>query len=204
MNRIKIAKLIAVAVSLMGLFIVIGWIFDIGILKTPDPDTISIKFITAVCFILSGIMFYFIARDQEKENFYIEIITSTISFCILLFMATLFLSEIMGIKTGIEDLFVSDSADAVKSIVPGRPAIPAMLGFILISIAGIFSISNRLKYLTMFGSVVLVIGAVPIIGYLFVVPILTFEIAGIATPMAFYTALLFFISGIALILLSKK
>lgn len=204
MNRIKIAKFIAVAISLIGLFIVIGWVFDIEILKTPDPDMISIKFITAVCFILSGIIFYLIAHDRERESFYIEIITSTASFCILLFMVTLLLSEVMGIKTGIEDLFVSDRADAVKSIIPGRPAVPAMFNFILISIAGIFSISNRLKYLFLLGLIVSAVGTVPVIGYLSAVPVLTFEIPGIATPMAFYTAVLFFISGIELMLLSKK
>ncbi|OGV41010.1 MAG: hypothetical protein A2X48_11615 [Lentisphaerae bacterium GWF2_49_21] len=64
-NRRKMVKLISLAVSLGGVLVMIGWISDIEFLKSLSPSWISMKFDTAVAFLMSGITLYYIVRAQE-------------------------------------------------------------------------------------------------------------------------------------------
>ena len=54
-TKIKAAKILAGAVFAAGLLVMAGWIFDIGALKSVFPGWVSMKFITALSFALSGV-----------------------------------------------------------------------------------------------------------------------------------------------------
>jgi len=61
----RIAKVLSLAVSGAGIVVMIGWIFDINILKSISPAWVSMKFDTAVAFVAGGISLYFIARAKK-------------------------------------------------------------------------------------------------------------------------------------------
>jgi hypothetical protein len=54
----KIAKVLSPAVIIAGIAVMMGWIFDIGILKSISPNRISMKFNTAIAFVLNDISLY--------------------------------------------------------------------------------------------------------------------------------------------------
>lgn len=206
-KKIKIAEVLGIIVFLSGLAVMIGWILDIDILKSILPIWVTMKFSTALCFFLSGITLYFIASSQEKGLGIAQVVLPITILGILLFMATLLISVFIGIRTGVEDLFVREVEGAVKTTIPGRPSIGTMINFILMATAGILTILNitrlKVKLLTI-GRIVTVIGGAAIIGYIFNVPVFYYAIEGFSTAMALHTAILFVLLGIGFISLKGK
>ena len=126
-----------------------------------------------------------------------------IPFLILLLMVTLFISSVFGFNTGLDSFFIQEKAGAVNTVIPGRPSIPTMINFIVFALAGIATLSGFKKSLARPGSVILLIGGIAVLGYIFNLPILYYSIAGINTAMALNTAILFILIGIGFILCGK-
>jgi len=207
MKRTKIAQWLGIIVTLSGLTVMLGWILDINTLKSILPIWVTMKFSTALCFFLSGITLYFIASSQEKGLGIAQVVLPATTLGILLLMATLLISVCIGIRTGIEDLFVKEAEGAVKTTTPGRPSVGTMINFILIATTGIFTMLNmtNLKVkLLIIGRIVVVIGGAAMIGYIFNAPVFYYTIEDFSTAMALHTAILFVLSGIGLISLRGK
>ena len=203
-KKIRTAKVLAMIVSIAGAVVMIGWIFDIGILKSISPYWASMKFDTAVAFVLSGISLYFIARAIEGEFDKAQVVLFIASLIITLLMGTLFLSALLKIHTGFEDLFVKEAAGTVKTVTPGRPSLPTMANFLLISFACILTILNPDKLpskLKITGMAVGIIGALAVVGYIINAPYLYYFVEGINSAMACHTAILFVLLGTGLLCL---
>ena len=203
-NKNRIARGISLILTFTGILVIIGWIFDIGILKSISPSWVSMKFDTAVAFSLSGLTLYFIVRALEGGFDIAQVVLSITSLMIILLMGVLFFSALFGIRTGVEDLFIKETGNGVKTVIPGRPSIPTMVNFILIALAGIVTMagSKRLRLkLKLIGLVIATVGALAVVGYMFHIPVFYYFIAGINSAMACHTAVLFVLSGIGLICL---
>ncbi|HCE47005.1 MAG TPA: hypothetical protein DET40_25945 [Lentisphaeria bacterium] len=203
-NRRKIVKLISLVVGLAGVMVMIGWIFDIEILKSLSPSWISMKFDTALSFFLSGLTLYFIARAQEGEFDRAQVVISITSLVIILLMGILFFSTVFGVMTGAEHLFVREEAGGVKTVIPGLPSIPTMFSFILMAMAGVLTILRirRLHVsLMIIGLILAAVGISAITGYVIDFPALYYYIATVNSAMAFHTAVLLALLGIGLICL---
>lgn len=204
-RKIKTAKALALFVGLAGFAVIIGWIFDVGFLKSISPAWISMKFDTAVTFVLSGIMLYFIARAIEGEFDRAQVVLSITTLTIVLLMGILFFSALLGIHTGAEELFIKDTNHSATTVVPGRPSLPTMANFMLIVLAGILTLLNLEKSrpkLKTIGFTVAIIGALAVAGYCLHAPFLYYFLEGINSAMALHTAVLFVLSGVGLICLS--
>jgi hypothetical protein len=202
----RVAKVLALTVILSAVLVIIGWIFDIGILKSLSPSWISMKFDTAVAFLLSGISLYFMARAMAGEFDLSQIVLSVTALIIMLFMGTMLFASLFSIHTGIEDLFIKETPGALKTITPGRPALLTMLNFILVAFAGVMTITNFTQLemkLKVIGVVIGAIGALAAVGYLIHVPLLYYYIEGVSTAMACNTAVLFVLLGIGFVCLSE-
>lgn len=199
-----IAKVLSLVVIIAGFMVIIGWIFDIGFLKSITPGWVSMKFTTAIAFVLSGISLYFVARAFESEFDKAQVVLSVTSLTIILLMGVLFFSAVLKIHTGIEELFIKEAPGTVKTVAPGRPSIPTMFNFILIGAAGILTILNpeksRLK-LKFIGLLVGTIGATAVVGYIMDAPLLYYYIEGVNSAIAFHTAALFVLLGTGLLCL---
>jgi hypothetical protein len=203
-NKRKTAKGLSLVVIIASIMVIIGWIFDIGILKSISPAWVSMKFDTAIAFVLSGITLYFIVRAVEGEFDKAQVVLSITSLIIILLMGTLFFSAIFKIHTGAEDLFVKETAGTVKTVTPGRPSIPTMFNFILIASAGILTTlnpGNLPSKLKIIGVIVGLIGTIAVVGYCLNAPHLYYYIEGVNSAIACHTAALFMVLGIGLICL---
>jgi hypothetical protein len=200
----KIAKILSLVVMIAGISVIIGWILDISILKSIRPTWVSMKFDTAIAFVLSGITLYFIVRAVEGEFDKAQIVLSITSLFIILLMGVLFSSAVLKVHTGLEDLFIQEPPGTVNTAVPGRPSIPTMFNFILIGVAGIVIMLNPDKYqlkLKIIGMIIMVTGILPIVGYSLDFPVLYYYIEGINSAIACHTAALFVLIGTGLLCL---
>ena len=203
MAKLKIVKILALFVTIAGLLVVVGWIFDIGFLKSILPNLVAMKFTTALCFIASGFVLYSTAEEQKENLFAVQTILPSAILLILLLMATLFISAVFGFNTGIDNIFIQEKAGAINTFIPGRPSIPTMFNFILIAVSGMLTLVGFKKHLLWLGIAVTLIGSVAALGYIINQPLLYYLIVGINTAMALNTAILFILIGIGLILCGK-
>jgi len=200
----KIAKVLSLVVIIAGVMVMMGWIFDIGLLKSISPGWVSMKFDTAIAFVLSGISLYFIVRAIEGEFDKAQVVLSVTSLIIILLMGILFFSAILKIHTGTEELFIKETPGTVKTVAPGRPSIPTIINFVLIAFAGIFTMFNPQTLRTqlkIIGLVVGVIGLLAVAGYIINSPALYYYVEGVNSAMACHTAVLFVLLGTGLLCL---
>jgi hypothetical protein len=202
----KAARLLSLAVIIAGVAVMVGWIFDIGVLKSISPAWISMKFSTAFVFVLSGITIYFIGKAQEGAFELAQVALSITTLTIVLLMGTIFFSTLLGVHTGVEDLFIREMPGGIKTVVPGRPSIPTMIDFMLIAVAGIMTILNPEKLqskLKVLGLIIVTIGAVAVAGYSINDPLLYYFVEGVNSAIALNTAVLFVLLGMGLVCLSE-
>ncbi len=197
-------KVIAGFVSGAGILVVIGWVSDISIFKSIGPSFITIKFITALSFLLSGILLYLLAKTENKKSETVEIALPLVASFILMFIGILFFSWLLGINSGFENIFVHEAAGAVKTTKPNALSIPTIFAFLLIALsgfAGFFSERHKKNLFKTVGYIVATIGGVAVFGYILNNPLVYYYVPNINTGMALYTAILFMLVGIGFLLL---
>ena len=202
-RRRKIAKFLSLLVIVGGIAAMLGDIFDITILKSISPAWRSIRFITAVGFILSGATVYFIIRAFEGEFDKAQVALCVTSFTLVLLMGVSFFSNVLGLS-GVEDLFIKRAPAEGKTVILGRPSMLAILNFLLIAAAAIlvmWKVPNPQPKLKIIGLVVGLIGATALSGYIINVPVLYHFMQGQGSAMACPTAILFVLLGFALLCL---
>lgn len=207
MKNYKVSKGLALFVAITGVIVVLGWIFNIGILKSILPGWVTMKFNTAVCFVLSGIILYLIAISFESKFDIAQIFLPTIVLIIFLIMGGHLASTLLGLRLKVGELFIKEADGAVLSPVPGRPSIATIVSFFLIAAAGILTmlnLANLKSKLRFLGWIIMIIGMVAVLGYVINAPLLYYYVEGKNTAMAFHTAILFALTGISLIFLRGK
>lgn len=192
-----------------GVAVMLGWILDIDELKSILPIWITMKIATALSFIISGVLIIFSGPILDKRADLSQIVLSCTTLFLLLLMFSLLMSSFFGMKTGIEEMFISESFEkgsrnAVLSSAPGRPSIGTMISFVLIASVGIIVMYSRNRpyyFLKIIGAGVTFLGLVAIIGYLISIPSLYYLVPGVSSAMAVHTAILFVFCGLATITL---
>ena len=203
---IKISKILATIVLVIGILVTTGWIFDIKTLESVLPNLVTMKFSTSVSFIFSGIILYGICRTQEGKAGISEIVILMSGMVIFLLIATLLVSNLIGVYTGIENSFVKE-VYSEKTPQLGRPSVVTMIDFIMIVFSGIASLLNykKLKKAVFWtGLTILSSGGISLIGYMTNLPFLYYHIQGWSTAMAIHTSILFILLGVGLIILKSN
>jgi PAS domain S-box-containing protein len=187
-------------VLLIGIIVLIGWLFDITILKSLNPDYISMKANTAVCFIISGILIILL-RDSVltvKFHYLIRILSITV----LIISAINLFEYIFNWNSGIDELLFKEGHGTTATIHPGRMAINTAVCFILISFSILF-LDTRYAWRNLVSQFLVLltglISVLPQLGYAYdESDLFTFAYQ---TPMALNTAISFFTLSIGVLLL---
>ena len=187
-----------------GIMVMAGWFLGIEAIKSILPGWVNMKFTTALCFFLSGISLYCVKKimDSKKNSDPYWIILSGTTMIILLIMGGILISTFWGLKLGIDNLFIKET-ELVQSIVQGRPALPTMIDFLLITVVFVIAMSDNVKLFGAFffiGAAISAIGLIAVCGYLLKIPLLTYYLTGVSGAMALHTAILFTLIGYAIIL----
>jgi hypothetical protein len=203
-NKINTAKFLSLVIIAASAAVIAGWVFNVPMLKSISPAWVSMKISTAICFLLSGVSLYYMARAREGDSETAQIVLFITTLIIMLLMGTLFFSGLLGVRTGIEDLFVKDMTVAIKTVAPGRPSLPTMLNFMLMSVAAILTLVDFKRLRTAhrtIGIVIGLIGAIAITGYIVGAEALYYYFEGINSAIALNTACLFVLLGAGLLCL---
>lgn len=203
----KLPSILSFIVAACGVLVAAGWLLGVPVLQSFIPGGITMKFTSAVCFILSGILLYYINVAVSGRTETAQVILPLASMLIMMFMVTILSSVLLRTHTGIEDLFVKEVEGALGTAVPGRPPIVAMINFILVSVAGLcamYSPEDARPKAFLAGVVVLLIGMVAAIGHLTSTPLFYYDIPGINTAMPLHGAALFILLGVGLISIGGK
>ena len=157
------------------------------------------KFITAILFILSGLIVYSMAELQKSNKILFNTILITSVSVVMLLSFISLVSGLLKLDTGIENILVKDD-ESTNFFVSGKPALFTLINFIIISIAGIIYIfeSNRFRKIRALGTTVSAVGAVAICGYVLNKPFIYYSIPDVSIGMALNTAILFVLIGISL------
>lgn len=207
MTNIKVAKILATIVVLIGLLVVFGWVADIQVIKSISPQWIPMRFITAVTFIFGGISLYYIAETVNKDEGIASAAVPLMSLIILAIMGVFLVAIFSGFKTGLDEFFIKETPSETNAFPPGFPSTGVIASFIILGIAGIataFGVRNIKKYLRMSGQIMTAIGSVGIIGYVIGSDMLTYNIPGFSATIAFHAAFLIILLGCGLILVGKE
>ncbi len=189
----KYIKLSAIFLIVLGIIVLTGWLLKIQVLTSIIPSYVSMKFNTAILFVLTGISLYTIASEKWK---WLQLVFSLVLMVVGL---CTFLQPIAGFTAGIDQFFVPDHF-ALKdgSFSPGRMAQGTALSFFFIGTAFLF-INATNTALRIFAQyllhIVSLIAFLAITGYLLDVPIF-YKLSAMGT-MAIHTAIAFLVSSVA-------
>jgi len=207
MTNLKVTQGLAIMVTLTGLVVMFGWYCSIPGLTSILPHWVTMKFSTAVCFVLSGLTLFLIATALQGHHEVANVIIPIGAGGIWLLMGSLLASTLLGVHTGIEDLFVQETEGAVMTTTPGRPSVSTMLDFILVAAAGLVTMLNpeeSPRYRRILGYVVGATGFMAVCGYILNQPALYFTWTGFSTAMALHTAILFVLLAIGLVYVDEQ
>lgn len=68
MLNYNLTKILSIAVLGIGLTVLVGWVLDVDILESLAPSWVTMKFSTALSFVMSGIILYCINESERKNS----------------------------------------------------------------------------------------------------------------------------------------
>jgi PAS domain S-box-containing protein len=194
----KISKIISIISIAIGAVVLVGWAFDVAILKSILPNFVTMKVNTALAFVFSGLALFFVQAEENSKKW--KKYVSRVSAVLVIFIGLATLAEmVFGWNLGIDQLFFKEAIGAVFTQNLGRMAPFSAVNFSFIGLALILLSFNReYKFTQYLCSFVLLLSLTGVIGYLYGVK----EFIGIIpwlTPMALNTAIAFFLLAIGII-----
>ncbi len=185
---------ISSTILFVGLLVVVGWFFDIGLFKSLHPNFVTMKINTAIGFIAVGLALF--AFYYQKK--YLTVILGV--FVLVLGVATLS-QYVFGANFGIDELIIRD-VDLVQTSHPGRMSPATALNFsvfgLIIVLLG-FGLSRLAVSLTLLP---LLVAFISLSGYVFGVQSL-YKIY-LFTSIALHTLLVFLLIGVNIFVLEPR
>ncbi|MDP2209558.1 MAG: CHASE3 domain-containing protein [Bacteroidota bacterium] len=182
--------------AVVGLLVLIGWQFDIAILKSPLPGAVSMKANTAAAFLLAGLALILLQRSSYTAK-------ALVRLCAVMIAMVGFLSlchHLFGWDLGINDILFREPPGAIATSYPGLMAPNTALNFLLLGFAFFVLTYQRIRssFLIEFPLVFAI--SISVIGFVGYVTGLV-ELAGPAayTKMAIHTAAAFIVLCIGMI-----
>jgi PAS domain S-box-containing protein len=124
----------AVSVAAIGAVVLIGWSFDIAVLKSVNPALISMKVNTAVAFLLSGFALWLLQSKNcrwRAARFTGRACAAAVTAAGLLTL----LENLFGWDLGIDQLLFREPGGTAQTVHPGRMAPNTALNFLLIGLS---------------------------------------------------------------------
>ena len=205
-----ITRILAATVIIIGLVVIIGWMLDLDSLKSIVPTWVTMKFSTALSFLMSGIVVMLLNEWRNSNSEFARIFLFAPLIIISFFMATLLVTTVLDTTSGVSSLFVKDDPGAVGTVKAGTPSVGTMINFLLIMAVGFvallvgkFSERKFKKYAIVSGALVLLLGIIALLGYALEEPALYYQVGGYSGAMAIHTAIAFCLIGIGIMFFVK-
>ncbi len=205
----RLAAWIALLTVLLGSMVLLGWAYDIPVLKSVLPGWVSMKANAAACFIMTGVALCLLARPPGAFNPRQAIFFSRLARLFIVpvgLIAALTLGEyVFGWNPGIDHWLANEAFGAVGTTHPGRMAPETALNFILLAVAlWINGGARKTRY-----SILAAVSIGLLVITLALAALITYAMSGFGangwfglTLMAVNAAILFIMLGVAVIAIS--
>ncbi len=129
----RLARVCAVAIFAVGAVVLLGWVFDVGVLKSLSPHFVTMKVNTAVCFALAGLSLWLVqpGRDPLLRYRCGQVCAAAVA---LIGILTI-LEYLFGVNLRIDQFFIAESPGAVFTSHLGRMALNTAMSFTFLGIA---------------------------------------------------------------------
>ncbi|HLD14968.1 MAG TPA: hypothetical protein VJB94_00090 [Candidatus Nanoarchaeia archaeon] len=201
MNSLSIVKFLAFIIFILSILAMIGWIFDISILKALRPNWDTMKFPTALAFLMTSIVIITIPYYIRGNSSISRLLLPVCSMIIFLIVTPFMMPFLFGITPEQGQLVVKSTRDVIEPVYPGAPNYASIIAFIIIASVGFLTVINFDSFMKFMvaGCILSFIGLLGVLRYFFQNPPFLESLNG----MAFRTALLILISGLCFILIYK-
>ncbi|MEG4082486.1 PAS domain S-box protein [Microcoleus sp. POL10_C6] len=203
------SKKASIAVMAIGCTVILGWIFDLQLLKSILPGLVTMKANTAVCFILGGFSLFIqqirrakLTARKPQKNYKNLILVS--SFSIILISILTLVQYSFNLDLGIDQLLFKESYTLTITGTPGRMAPNTAAAFLFLGTALLLLSERRPKYLRIqiLSCSALLIAFTGLIGY-FYDKALFYQI-GNNTGMALHTSAAFMLLSFGILFASPE
>ena len=205
-DAFKTSQWLGIIVVALSALTAAGWLFGIEALTSSSiPDTIAMKFITAVLLVLAGIVLATMGAAHRHQIDVTPLVVFGCGFIILLLTVTLVYHTVAGGYDGVS-LLVPDETGAAQTLFPGRPPVVTLVALLLMCvIAGIGTVWSEKAHPTIktIGILITIAGALPVIGYALGIRALYYGGIAWTNPMPFKEALLLILVGAGLWLIGR-
>lgn len=192
----RLARLLGGIVFFIGLLVLVGWILDIQVLKSIQPNLVTMKVNTAIGFVLGGAALWLYAPFIRKHRLRFALHRLCALAVGLIGLLTL-IQHLYRVDFGIDQLLIPEPPLESLTAVPGRMAISSAINFMLVG--GAVVMRDRLPaFSRMTLYVVLLLSMLAIMGFAFGVESL--YATRIYTSMAVHTATLFLLLSLGLLI----
>ncbi len=189
----RVTKYCGLFIVLSSLTVIAGWVWEIEILKTVGPGFPSMKFNTALGFMLSGTLIVIYEREIPRYIMAISLI--------ILAGASLF-ENLSSANLGIDQLFVSDDS---SSDAPGLMSSGTALNFLFFGISFLFIKNHRLILRKVSQHLLLLVSAISLFAILgFIYGISDSDRLVFISSMAIHTSVLFGLCSVAASLINPN
>ena len=168
------SKKASIAVIAIGCTVILGWIFDLQLLKSILPGLVTMKANTALCFILGGFSLFIQQRRRaeltaRKHQKSAKFLISSGSFLIILISLLTLAQYRFNLDLGIDQLLFKESYALTSRGIPGRMAPNTAAAFLLLGTALLLLSERRPKYLRVqiLSCCALLIAFLGFIGYIY-------------------------------------
>jgi hypothetical protein len=165
------SELSSILLVLAGLLVLLGWAFDISILKSPGIGFSTIKTNVAVAIILIGLSLWLLQTKRITSNM---LSLAQISAIIVTLIGLLTLIEyLFAINLGIDQILFKELPGALYASSPNRMALTVAAAFILIGPSLLFLSKNTPKTVNwsqIMALITVFVVALPLIGFLYGAP----------------------------------
>lgn len=192
----RLASVFSVVVVVIGLFVLLGWQFDIELFKRVIPTFVAMNPTTAMTFVYASASLVLLQLSHARLLRTWGKILAWLVIAIGLVRLTGYLT---GWEVGIDQLLFRDKLNAEDPLLPNRMAPNTALGFVLLGAALAFADVRTRRSIfpaEFFALLVLILSLLAITGYAFGVR----PFIGYAQfiPMALHTAVCFFLLSLGL------
>ncbi len=190
----SISKFAGYLVITISCIVLVGWVFDIPSFKSIIPGLATMKFNTALSFLLVGIS---LMLFEEQRNQKLWLIARCLAFVVTMLSLATLSQYLFGWNLGIDQIFFHDSANAIKLDYPGRMAPATAFNFTLLGLALCF-LDKRHYWATQFFTLLAaIVSLIALLGYIYKVESL-YKISAFSS-VALHTTLAFILVCVGII-----
>lgn len=194
----QFSKISGWIIFVVGSLVVLGWILNVTVLKSILPDMVSMKFNTALGFILSSFAFLLMnGGESGKKAKTAAYFAASVVFLLSILTVAQYL---LHVNLGIDELFIRDDPSAIYTSSPGRMSFNTALLFLLLSLGLLSYDIPKYSYIRVFQIFTVAVATLSII-HIYSFVYLKWGVFNLlhSTMMAFHTGLSFFLLSIAIL-----